>query len=259
MSSDFAEFNRSNLHSQAAHSVLVIPCGATEQHGPHLPVGTDTFTAQHIAGSVAKLLQDVVPVLLSPPLSFGSSAHHIPFGGTLSLSTTTYYRVLVELGESAIASGFRRIFFLNGHAGNHELVQLAARDLSLGHSVAVGAGSWWIMAGKAISQADRDGNLFVPGHAGAVETSVILALRPDLVGDIPARPAHMTGRRSSFSDFRSEFHGSWQAIEGYTDHPETASRELGKELLERVCEKVADDFRKFYEASGAAFAQSERS
>ena len=244
----FAELNRTSLHSGAAATMLVIPCGATEQHGPHLPVGTDTLAAQHIAESAARLIADVAPVVVSPPLYFGSSAHHIPFGGTLSLSTETYYRVLMDLGESAVGGGFRRIFFLNGHGGNHELVQLAARDLALRHPVAAGAGSWWIMAGKAAFQGGPAG-LVVPGHSGVVETSVMLALRPDLVGDLPARPADSTVRRSLFSDFRGEFHGSWEVIDGFTDHPDAASAEFGRVLLGRVCEKVADDFRRFYEAS----------
>ncbi len=83
-------------------------------------------------------------------MPFGSSHHHLPFGGTMSLSTETYYRAIYDLTESLITSGFRRIFILNGHGGNHELVQLVARDLALKHPANIAAGSYWTIAWDAL-------------------------------------------------------------------------------------------------------------
>src|SRR2546422_5922064 len=114
-------------------------------------------------------------------MPFGSSHHHLPFGGTMSLSTETYYRVLYELAESLVIGGFRRIFILNGHGGNSELIQLVARDLALKHPAHLAAASYWSVAWDALveEQAHVLGRL--PGHAGAFETSQMMALRPDLV------------------------------------------------------------------------------
>jgi hypothetical protein len=89
-----------------------------------------------------------VPVVVAPTLPFGSSHHHFVFGATLSLSTETYYRVLYELCESLVTDGFKRIFLLNGHGGNHELAELAVRDIVLKHPVRAAAGSYWRIAGE---------------------------------------------------------------------------------------------------------------
>src|SRR6266536_2260558 len=105
MSLLFEEHTRTELRALAPDALLVLPVGATEQHGPHLPVG-----------------------------------------GTLSLGTETYYHVLSDLCESLITSGFRRIFILNGHGGNNELIQLVVRDLALKHSAFLAAASYWIVA-----------------------------------------------------------------------------------------------------------------
>src|SRR5262249_11902179 len=127
----FQELTRTEARNLGPSAVLLFPVGATEQHGPHLPVGTDHFAVEHIARAAADVAASQIPVVVTPPLPFGSSAHHIPFGGTMSLSTETYFRAVLELCEALILGDWRRIFILNGHGGNHEIVQLVARDLAL--------------------------------------------------------------------------------------------------------------------------------
>src|SRR4051812_9435761 len=99
------EMTREQLKALAPVALAVIPIGATEQHGPHLPVGTDFLCAERIARAAAEQAQADIPVLVTPPLPFGSSHHHLPFGGTMSLPTELYYRVLMELGQSLIVGG----------------------------------------------------------------------------------------------------------------------------------------------------------
>src|SRR5260370_27539894 len=125
------ELTRERLKALAPSALAVIPIGATEQHGPHLPVGTDFLCAERVASAAAKQARAEIHIVVTPTLPFGSSHHHLPFGGTMSLPTELYYRVLMELGQSLIVGGFRRLFFVNAHAGNHELAQLPARHLSL--------------------------------------------------------------------------------------------------------------------------------
>ena len=102
---DFAEARTWGL---AAQTVAVLPVAAVEQHGPHLPVGTDYLTVEHLAREAAGIAADQISVVVAPTLPFGSSHHHIPFGGTMSLSTEGYYRIVTELAESLIQGGIGR-------------------------------------------------------------------------------------------------------------------------------------------------------
>lgn len=241
------ELTRDEARHAAPDALLVLPVGATEQHGPHLPVGVDAFAVTHIARAAATEAARHVPVLVAPTLPFGSSHHHLPFGGTLSLSTETYYRVLVDLLESLMAGGFRRVFVVNGHGGNNELIQLAARDLALRHRAAFAAASYWTIAGEALAAAQAVPTTELPGHSGEFETSVMLALRPELVheprphrADLPPVDARQQPH------YRAEVYGRWQDIEGYTDSPALARAAHGHRYLDAIIGAVAQAFVEFH-------------
>ena len=146
----FEELTRVELREIAPAALAVLPVGATEQHGPHLPSGTDAMHAEHVARAAAAQIAARTPVVVTPTLAFGSSPHHLPFGATLSLTSQTFSSVLHDLCTSLIGTGFRQIFILNGHGGNHELIQIVARDLALADPVSVAAGSWWSIAWDAL-------------------------------------------------------------------------------------------------------------
>ena len=244
----FGELTREELRAAAVESLLVFPVGATEQHGPHLPVATDHFTVEYIAREAARAAAVRIPVVVAPTLPFGSSYHHLPFGGTMSLSTEVYYRTVFDLCESLVSSGFGRIFILNGHGGNSELVQLVARDLALKHPVQAAAASYWVAAWEGLSATHEHGSL--PGHAGIFETSVMMALRPELVREPrPHRePKTASGPLSPYSAVRIERHGSWQAMNGHTDSPDLADAERGKAYLAAAVGAVSKAFIRFYQA-----------
>jgi creatinine amidohydrolase len=245
------EMTREAARALAGEALLVLPVGSTEQHGPHLPAGTDFMVAEHVAREAAARAAEQIPVVVAPTLPFGSSHHHLPFGATISLSTDVYYRVLLEIGHSLVTSGFRYLFIVNGHGGNHEVVQLVARDLALQHPVYAAAGSYWVMAWDALvgEEAHLTGNF--PGHAGAFETSLIMALRPDLVAErLPHRDGVPVGAARTFeSPYRKELHGSWQAIDGYSGSPDRADAERGRAYLATVIRATADAFVDFYSAA----------
>ena len=244
----FAECDRETIRSLAeSGGLLVLPIGAIEQHGPHLPVWTDTLVVEHLAMASATLVRDELPILVAPTMPFGSSAHHLPFGGTLSLDTAVVLDVLMCLGRSAHRSGFRRIFILNGHGGNHELVELAARDLCLEFGIDVGGASWWQVAAEALADSGAHEHGRVPGHAGAFETSLVSALRPDLLQPMPpAHPGpHATDPRRRPA-YRLERAGFWQGINGYSDQPGALSADLGRDVLERATHSLAESFRDFF-------------
>lgn len=245
------EYTREEARAIAPEALVVLPVGATEQHGPHLPVGTDHFAVEWIAREAAALASGEIPILVAPTLPFGSSHHHLPFGGTLSLATETYYRVLYDLVESLIVSGFRRVFIVNGHGGNQELVQLVARDLALKHPSHLAAASYWTIAWDDLVAAGACEPGRLPGHAGAFETALVLALRHELVRE--PRPRHDDapgGDPRPIAPYRAESHGSWQAMNGYTDSPARATAEQGRAYLNTAARAVGRALVEFYRATG---------
>lgn len=141
-----------------ADRILAVPLGATEQHGPHLPLSTDTDIAVALVGELARRRPEVVA---APPLPYGASGEHAGFPGTVSIGLDALELVLVELGRSACLS-FRRLLLVSGHGGNARAVNRAVRTLRHeGRDVLAWAPRW---RGDA--------------HAGRTETSIMLALDP---------------------------------------------------------------------------------
>jgi creatinine amidohydrolase len=237
----FDELTRDACRAAAHEAVLVWPVASTEQHGPHLPTGTDAMHAEWVAHEAARLVDGQVPLVVAPTLRFGSSAHHVPFGGTISLSTDTFYRVVYEGIESFLAGGWHRLFIVNGHGGNHEIIQLVARDAALRYDVHLAAGSWWAIARDALRDAGAADAGRFPGHAGRFETSLVMAMRPDLV--VPPLPHRdepgPIGPPAVGGELRVEHHGWWQAIDGYGDSPDLADAELGGRWLAVGAQEVA--------------------
>lgn len=229
----FAELTRIESRVIAENGVLVLPLGATEQHGPHLPIGTDAMTSEYVARTAAAELAARFPIAVAPTLWYGSSPHHIPFGATMSLQADTYLRMLMDLGRSLAGGGFRRLFIVNGHGGNHELVSVAARDLALEAGLEVGACSWWSLAYDELVAAGALEIGRFPGHAGAFESSLVLALDPSLVREPRPHRDHdpTTGTSTINAGVRVERPGSWQAIEGYSDSPDAGRADLGRAFL----------------------------
>src|SRR5207248_10708220 len=150
-------------------------------------------------------LRDSFPAVLAPTLPVGSSADDVTFGGSLSLASPSFYRVLMDIGRSAASVGFRRMFYLNGHGGNHEFAQVAARDLGLELPIAVGAGSWWAMAYDALIEAGSPTIRTIPGHAGGFETAAMMAMAGHLVREQrPSRPELAPVNPPFRSDYRPE-------------------------------------------------------
>jgi len=172
------ELTRDEASAIAPSALVILPTGATEQHGPHLPAGTDRMIVEHIARAAAAEVAAEIPVVVAPTLPSGSSHHHLSFGGTLSFGTETFYRVMSDLAESLIISGFRRIFVLNGHGGSSELIQLVVRDLALKHAANLAAAPYWTIAWEALVAEQAHQGAGLPGHAGAFRADPGAATRP---------------------------------------------------------------------------------
>jgi creatinine amidohydrolase len=243
---------RTEIGDLAPRATAVLPVAAIEQHGPHLPVWVDTMVGERIAGAAAERIGDRGPVLVCPVMPFGASHHHLIYPGALSLSTDTLLRVLSDLVDSLVASGFRRIFLLNSHGGNEEVVRLTARELALRHPVVAGAASYWTLAWKAmIDEGDALAIGRVPGHAGGFETSLALALAPDLVRrDLLPLPRRGPGLRTPIDPAGQPMvqrHGSWRGSDGYSDDASDASAERGAALFELIVREVAAALLAFHQ------------
>ncbi len=164
-------------------TVVILPTGAIEQHGRHLPLEVDARAAEEIAVRAARDLLGSLPVLVAPTLSYGVSGYHMAFPGTLTLSMSTFTTMVDEVTTSLVHHGFRRILILNGHGGNHDPVKIAARNVADQTGVAVAAASYWNIAADELARFEDSEIHTVPGHACGFETSCMLALKPDLVDD----------------------------------------------------------------------------
>jgi creatinine amidohydrolase len=236
------DLTRDRLAQVAPTAVLVIPFGAIEQHGHHLPFGTDFLIVDTVAQRAVAQVEAGSPIVLAPTVPYGSSDHHLSVGGALSLSPRAFEDSAKDLLSSASASGFTRMFLLNGHGGNDQLLRVAAQS----SAVAVGGGAYWSLARPAL-EAILPQPAAIPGHAGRFETSLLLALRPDWAEAPPVReqaPAAQ-GEQSFWHEDRSR----WQEIDGYTDTPADGSAEEGAAFLDAIASAVAGSIADFDRAT----------
>lgn len=239
-----------------AGAIAVLPLGSTEQHGPHLPTGTDTRLVDDIADEAVAEVARRVPIVLAPALPYGCSAHHLPFGGTGSVSAATYLSLLREVGGSLIESGFRRLFMLNGHGGNHHLMQAVVSELSLAHDAHVAAASWWLLGADALVEtgALEGGN--IPGHAGAFETSIMMARWPDAVAStLPQRDDAMPHKVAFGPEPVVESPEVWTAMDGWSDNPSAADPDAGRRYFEVCRRAVVRALTDFASRTGLATAE----
>ncbi|MDR7481043.1 MAG: creatininase family protein [Armatimonadota bacterium] len=175
-----AELTWEEVRGAAARdAVIVLPTGSIEQHGPHLPVKTDTLLVTAVTAEAVRRAAARVPVYLAPTLWLGLSTHHAAFF-SLTVTFDTYQRVLVELAESLIRVGFQRLLFVNGHGGNSDPLRLAVTRLRDRHRVLVATVDYWDVARDEFDRI-RDSGPGGMGHACEWETSGVWHLEPHLV------------------------------------------------------------------------------
>ena len=164
----------------AAGKAVIVPTGATEAHGPHMPTDTDTHQVEHIAWLLAQRMN----ALVAPPLAYGISKTFEYFAGTISLSIPTYQTLLFEICAALVKQGFGHIIILNGNRPNGTANDAVARhlvdELDAAHSFKVSAVSYW-EPGAAKVNAMRKSVIGGMGHGCEFETSFQLATRPHLV------------------------------------------------------------------------------
>jgi creatinine amidohydrolase len=227
-------------------TVAVLPIGAIEQHGPHLPVWVDSCINELLLDRALKATPEDLSVLAMPLQAVGKSNEHLAFSGTLSLSCETLLAMLVELGESVHRAKIRRLILLNSHGGQPQVMGIVARELRIRYDMLVVNAAWFDMGMPA--------ELFSPGecrhgiHGGEVETSLMLHLRPDLVDMTRARNFMSLGQEmdANFKLLTTEgrFGFGWQAQDlnpcGVCGNAAAADAERGARLAQHLVRTFVD-------------------
>jgi creatinine amidohydrolase len=162
-----------------ARWIAVLPLAAVEQHGPHLPLGVDSFIAEAYLGRAREILTDDLPVTFLPVQRIGISTEHLAYSGTLNLSAQTAIAAWTELGESVARAGVRKLVLVTSHGGNVAAMELVARDLRVRLrmlAVTVGWHRFGYPDGVFSGEEKKHGI-----HAGDIETSLMLAAKPSTV------------------------------------------------------------------------------
>ncbi len=234
-------------------TILLLPLGAVEQHGPHLPLGTDTMIAKAVCDAAAEQRSDT---FVLPPPWYGVSEHHMRFSGTLTLSVDTMRAIVSDIVGSAVAHGFRRILMINGHGGNRPALDVLATTLGKAHygRASIAGLTYFQLAAKQID-AVRDSRPGGTGHAGEMETSLLLHLTPELVGMDEAKAVYpdtgspyLTTDLTRSSPIRTYNDFADLSASGVFGDPELASAEKGERFFSAIVEELTrflEDFSKW--------------
>ncbi|MGC9441069.1 creatininase family protein [Streptomyces sp. WG5] len=220
--------------------VAVLPVGSFEQHGPYLPLATDTL----VACAVAREIAAAYPVHLLPPVTIGCSHEHADWPGTVSISSVTLYAVIRDIADSLRRSGVDALVVVNGHGGNHVLGNVVQESTARGERMALfPAAEDWEAARK---RAEVTTSLLTDMHAGEIETSILLHTHPEYV-----RPGFEA------ADFVADDrrHLLSLGMSGYTEsgvigRPSLGSAEKGRKLLAGLADSFGMCFALLTAGSG---------
>ena len=241
------------------NTIIVLPTGATEQHGPHLPCAVDTVISAGVVGHALARLPAHIPAFAMAPITYGKSEEHLHFPGTMTLTGETLLATMSEIGESVYRAGFRKLLIVNGHGGQPQVMEMAARELRLRHGdfIVVPSFTWRVpnVAGQYLSERERK----LAMHAGHAETAIMLALAPDTVHmeeavanyppEFPSKLLSPDGRPAC----------AWTARDfgpsGIIGDPLPATAEQGHAILESLADSWAAAITELFELRWAARAE----
>jgi creatinine amidohydrolase len=225
------ELTAADLRGRAqAGAVVLLPVGSMEQHGPHLPVGVDTYLSEAACRAAAEAIAAEMQIVVAPTLWCGMAEHHMAFGGTFTFDIPTYRAVLLSLLKSIERHGFKRVLIVNGHGGNVAALAAFLPDFTRETSLTLRVTTPYDSAKTGIAEVleDQEGI----HHACEVETSMMMVVAPDLVRreQLPNAfgPAHWTPQPASVARYRSFRDATPSGVIG---DARRASAQKGEKLL----------------------------
>lgn len=212
----------------------ILPIGATEYHGAHLPYGTDTIMAEGLSLRLAAELETAVVL---PPLAYGMSLHLMAWPWTLSLRPDTLNAIVIDIAESLLSHGLTKLLVVSTHDGNPAPVENAARELNDRHGIAVALFRGWQGLAKRLLAGTYD---IDEDHGGQSEMSIVLYLAPEL-----ARQKRAIDVRNQRMDHDVRVFGSFDRVvpHGYSGAPSKGTREEGEAILSAIAAHVGPFLR----------------
>jgi creatinine amidohydrolase len=226
--------------------LVVLPVGSIEQHGPHLPVDTDCWTAYVLSVRAAAELADLQVVVL-PTIWWGVSSYWMSFPGTITLQPETLIALVKDIAGSVRHQGFHALACVNGHAGNEGALRAAASAVS-SPSFRMSVLSWWALIPDVMRDLLDEDPFDDPGHSGEFETSMQLALRPNLVdlteweqsqGTLTSFSVASGRKRRSFVPPCPEH----ESVTGVYGRPTAGSAEKGNRFARAAISRLTTEFR----------------
>ena len=238
-------------------TVVILPVAALEQHGPHLPVMVDSRLVEEVSKRTASLGRAKgIPIITLPVVWHGLSEHHMPFGGTVTLTSNTFFLIVRDLIKSISRHGFSKFLILNGHGGNITAAEVCAQDISMELSLPIVAATYWLEAADRFAKIlETQTNVM---HACEAETSMMMALEPNLVVDSllneakgPMKLDFLNAGKGSYR-WRSLTYVTSNGVIGDPSHSSSAKgeqllREASQAIFELICDpetfKVQSDLQ----------------
>ena len=231
---------------------ILIPVGSVEEEGPHLPLGVDSIVAWEVTRRVAQEAE----VLVAPLVPIGYSGWHSGFPGTLSLSIDTLTQLLREICKGLVEHGFKKLLFINSHVGNETPILVVGTELRKVSGATIGMVSLWALANEMCKDIEGlDERVFL--HAGEIMTSVMLALRPDLVDMGQAKAEHPISEAGSlirkgsqkvqFRNYHANIYSLSNEVtkSGVMGNPLGATKGKGELIIERWIDYIRSFIKEF--------------
>ncbi|SMY08092.1 creatininase family protein [Flavimaricola marinus] len=226
-------------------TIAILPTAAIEQHGPHLPVGTDTIINDGLLAELKASCPDDLDIRVLPTQQVGKSNEHLWAAGTLTMSAETALKLWVEIGLSVARAGVRKMVILNSHGGNTDLISIVARELRVRAGMFVVRSGWGIGGHPEGMYSAQESTYGI--HGGDVETSLVLHFRPDTVDMSKAQDFRSTAETSLISPVGPVAYG-WIASDvnphGVVGEAHLATAEKGAATAAKMVAGVTDLLRK---------------
>ena len=234
-----------------ANVVLILPVGAIEQHGPHLPLIVDAAIGVAVLGKALEKLEAHIPAYALPGLYYGKSNEHFHFPGTITLSCQTLMTTIMEIADSIYRAGFRKLVLMNSHGGQPQVMEIAARDLHVKYEdlMVFPLFTWRVPHNVRDLLTPKELELGI--HAGDAETSLMLSILPDRVNMEAAVAEYPPALpQNSLLSMEGKLPFAWVTRDvsqsGVIGDPTTATKEKGDRILESVSDGWVQAIKDIY-------------